>query len=305
MDLIWANYSLTQANNPGLLKLATANTSKFVVKSNGNVGIGVSTPLYTFDLVGTGRVNGQVIWTSDERLKDNIIGLKDASSSILKLNGVTYNFKYSTEDIEFEAFNKNENIKDSIKMRKNEAAPEFYNRKHIGFRAQEIQNVFPELVFEDSLGILSIDYIGLIPVLVEALKEQDKQINEQNTKVKNLESRVSALESILNNTTKKSSSINSSNVTDPIITDTPSLSQNTPNPFGQKTEISFFLPVSTSNAMISIYNMSGSPVKNIMISTTGKGSIIINGSELQPGMYLYSLIVDGLEIDTKRMILTE
>jgi hypothetical protein len=51
--------------------------------------------------------------------------------------------------------------------------------------------------------------------------------------------------------------------------------------------------------------MSGSPVKTISIIQKGKGSIIINGAELNPGMYLYTLIADGKEVDTKRMILTE
>ena len=59
------------------------------------------------------------------------------------------------------------------------------------------------------------------------------------------------------------------------------------------------------NASLYIYNMNGLQIKHIQITQKGKGSISINASELRPGMYLYTLIVDGIEIDTKRMILTE
>ena len=51
--------------------------------------------------------------------------------------------------------------------------------------------------------------------------------------------------------------------------------------------------------------MQGLQLKSYVIFTKGKSDITINGNEFQPGMYLYTLIVDGREIGTKRMILTE
>jgi len=44
--------------------------------------------------------------------------------------------------------------------------------------AQEVKKVFPELVKENEKGELSVNYIGLIPVLIESIKEQQKQIDE-------------------------------------------------------------------------------------------------------------------------------
>jgi hypothetical protein len=41
------------------------------------------------------------------------------------------------------------------------------------------------------------------------------------------------------------------------------------------------------------------------INGKGKQSVTINGNSLEPGMYLYSLVIDGKEVDTKRMILTK
>ena len=50
------------------------------------------------------------------------------------------------------------------------------NRKHIGFIAQEVKQVYPELVYEDEKGMLGIDYVSLIPVLVETIQELTKRL---------------------------------------------------------------------------------------------------------------------------------
>lgn len=92
---------------------------------------------------------------------------------------------------------------------------------------------------------------------------------------------------------------------DQIESATPSLSQNSPNPFNHQTVIGYYLPRSSSKAMINIYNMSGNLVKSINISKTGHENILIDGSELHPGMYLYSLIYDDAAVDIKWMVLTE
>jgi hypothetical protein len=83
------------------------------------------------------------------------------------------------------------------------------------------------------------------------------------------------------------------------------LYQNIPNPFTVSTEIKYFLPESVTNATIYIYNMNGLQIKSCPIQVKGNGSITINGSELKAGMYIYTLIAGGKEVDTKRMILTE
>lgn len=51
--------------------------------------------------------------------------------------------------------------------------------------------------------------------------------------------------------------------------------------------------------------MNGVQLKSYPITERGKGNVIIQGSELIAGMYLYALIADGEVIDTKRMILTK
>ncbi len=69
-------------------------------------------------------------------------------------------------------------------------------------------------------------------------------------------------------------------------------------------EIKYLLPASAMDGRILVFDMNGKQMKSITVRS-GSGSIIINGGELTAGMYMYSLIANGKEIDTKRMILTD
>ena len=83
------------------------------------------------------------------------------------------------------------------------------------------------------------------------------------------------------------------------------LHQNIPNPFTQRTQINFYIPENVKTAQICIYNLQGKQIKQIPVTQRGEGSQWISGSELTAGMYLYTLIMDGKEVDTKQMILTK
>ena len=81
------------------------------------------------------------------------------------------------------------------------------------------------------------------------------------------------------------------------------LYQNTPNPFDENTVVRYVLPEGTQRASILIYNMNGEELMTYD-HLQGNSELEINGGILKAGMYLYSLIADGKEVDTKRMILT-
>jgi len=83
------------------------------------------------------------------------------------------------------------------------------------------------------------------------------------------------------------------------------LDQNIPNPFNTTTTIGYYLPTTISNALIYVYDMNGTQLKSYPITERGKGNVIIQGSEFVAVICLYGLIVDGNEVDVKRMILTE
>ena len=85
----------------------------------------------------------------------------------------------------------------------------------------------------------------------------------------------------------------------------PELFQNMPNPFTDNTVIKYIIPQDAQKANLLIYNMSGKQIEQFTLSQKGEGSVTLAGSQLEAGMYLYSLIVDGNVIDVKRMILTK
>ena len=65
----------------------------------------------------------------------------------------------------------------------------FNDRVQIGFLAQDLEKIFPEMVFTDDAGYKSIDYTRLTPVLVETIKEQQKQIDNLVKRVEKIENK--------------------------------------------------------------------------------------------------------------------
>ena len=66
-------------------------------------------------------------------------------------------------------------------------------KEKIGILAQEVRKVFPELVSEDDNEMLAVNYQGLVPVLINALKEQDKIIKSQEERLTNIENLIANL----------------------------------------------------------------------------------------------------------------
>ncbi|MBL0073355.1 MAG: T9SS type A sorting domain-containing protein [Bacteroidetes bacterium] len=80
------------------------------------------------------------------------------------------------------------------------------------------------------------------------------------------------------------------------------LNQNSPNPFKDKTEITYILPDSVKDAVILFYDHSGKVLQKFDISHRGAGSLTVYGEDLASGVYTYSLIIDGENHQTKRMV---
>jgi hypothetical protein len=213
--------------------------------------------------------------SSDERMKTDIVNIEKSATAAL----------YSLQGKEYDRGGKNDTITADSESRIRE----------FGLIAQEVKEVYPELVSVNKDGYYSIKYTALIPIMIEALKEQKLEIEELKTG---------------NSSQLKSTHINEAFSVDESATLkqkslTASLYQNTPNPFSENTVIRYFLPKYVNDASIFIYNMQGKQIKNIPLHNRGESSETIFGSELQAGMYVYALIADGDIIDTKNMILTE
>ena len=128
-----------------------------VIDSNGKVGIGQAVPQYTLDVSGDVRITSQCDAasfnaTSDKRLKDNINPVTDSLSKVLQLQGVDYSWiSDSSKDI------------------------------HSGFIAQDVEKVIPQVVKtndsenQDGIKLKTINYNGIIPYLVESIKELTRE----------------------------------------------------------------------------------------------------------------------------------
>ncbi len=112
---------------------------------------------------------------SDEKFKTNIKPLGSKLDKLKQLKGISYELKsekvqLSPEELQGLAEKEQADIALLNNM-------EERSRKRLGFLAQNVQILFPELVEEDKDGYLYVDYVGLIPVLVESVKEQQEQID--------------------------------------------------------------------------------------------------------------------------------
>lgn len=251
-----------------------------------------------------------VMLSSDARFKTNIKPISSALQQLKQLEGVSYNLlphvlNKANGSVAPSATQKASGEM-TAKERKDQALFEQQNKeagqpgaKRLGLIAQEVQKVFPELVKSDSSNYLYVDYIGLIPVMIEGIKEQEAIIEAQDDKIKELESR-------LNNVEGKLSGMLNEHTDNGTATENSAYSylyQNNPNPFTASTQISYFLASGVKTAAIHIFDMQGNMIKTILLKGTGKGQTAINGSELKAGMYIYNLVTDGQEADMKRMTL--
>jgi hypothetical protein len=161
---------------------ATGSQIRMMIDQIGSVGIGTTSPGYTLSVAGTIWANGSTITSgsatwSDIRLKKDITVVKNALDRALKLKGVYYNWK------------------------DNEFTRNFPQGRQIGIIAQEMEKEFPELVLTDKNGYKTIAYDKFTAVLLEAVKEQEKDIlrlkeadSAQQVEINGLKARLDKLE---------------------------------------------------------------------------------------------------------------
>ena len=141
----------------GYIKGVSEGTSGQFGLIFGTQGSGASNPQERLRIQNTGNAifSGTVTANSDERLKENVVGIGNALSKVLDLRGVYFNRIGQPE-------------------------------REIGVIAQEVEKVLPELVHEGPDGVKSVAYQNMVAVLIEAIKEQQEQINELKARLDNL-----------------------------------------------------------------------------------------------------------------------
>ena len=240
---------------------------------------------------GDTKVNGtltatNVVNLSDIRLKENIVSLDERNESenaltkVLSMNVVTYNYK-KTSIPAAEA--------DTTQFQQpTEPDSKINNQRHFGLLAQELQTIYPDLVVEEQNGYLAINYIELVPILVRSIQELKAELDAYKDGENESQRKSPAITTVHTNTYQSLSK----------------LYQNTPNPFKESTTLHFSLADDARDAAICIFDMTGKTLKKMPISS-GMESVSIGGWELGEGIFLYSLVVNGLEVGTQKMIFTK
>jgi hypothetical protein len=160
--ITWASTSVTGEQRTGYIGAAfeTANQTRLSFYTRSNAG----SLAERFYIQGTGNawLQGTLTQNSDIRLKKNIVPLQSSLNKLTQLNGYTYNWISKDKD----------------------------PREQIGLVAQEVQKLYPQLVSEikgqNGETNLAVNYIGLIPVMIESIKEQQKQMDELKILVQKL-----------------------------------------------------------------------------------------------------------------------
>lgn len=243
-----------------------------------SVGVGIENPQYKLDVNGKVRAT-QYLTFSDKRLKKDVQPLRNASELLSQLEGVTYTYRQDLKD-------EGRNLADG---------------KQIGFIAQEVQKVIPEIVEKDEEGYLSVSYQSLIPLLVENQKELQSQNDELKAANEKLEQEIEAIKAMLAKLAEDvpSQSVQLENVTGEM------LMQNAPNPFSESTSIEYNLPSDCQETQLIILDSKGTIIKTIDQLESGRGKVVLQANSLAPGTYRYALVCEGRTLEVKTMVIVK
>lgn len=237
-------------------------------------GIYGSTPVGTSRFAG--YFDGNVFTTgaylpSDLKLKSNINKELNAIDRISLLNPVTYNYNKISEM--------------NLPL----------GSQH-GFISQELAEIFPELtediskpVFDKENKIIgnfdfkAVNYNGLISILTAGIQELNNELKSVKEELATLKNVKNSNSNLLENNTKAF------------------MEQNIPNPFTDQTTIRYQLPENSTSAEIMVMDLNGTLIKSYAINKN-QSEIIVKSSEIGKGLFIYSLVQNGHEIVTKKMI---
>jgi Chaperone of endosialidase/Secretion system C-terminal sorting domain len=274
----------SRAGGPPIDPTLPTNTYAILGIADNSINIGASTGNRFAGLfIGDVGYTSSFIGPSDRKLKKDIEKEENIMEKIMRLKPVHYTYKnqeYKTLSLA--------------------------NGLQHGFISQELEEVFPEMVKQINTpnfaagkngaageSFKGINYLQLIPVLTRA-------IQELNTKVSELEGKLAAQANAEVTPAQKAAAASQ------LFTQgTYSLSQNVPNPFSQSTTVTYSVPENTRQALLAIFDLNGKMIKQFNLQQGKDRQQVIAANTLKPGMYIYTLLADGVELLSKKMIVTE
>jgi len=193
-----------------------------------------------------------------------------------------------------------------------------------GFLAQEVEQAAQSVNYDfsgvdkprNANMLYGLRYSEFVVPIVKAMQEQQGTIEKQDSTIHKQDSLIKDLQRQVNQVVNNCCSSTGQRTNQNTVDDKKSLIsggiaaeaklwQNSPNPFNQTTNIKCFVPEQSKTATLLVFDMNGTLRKTIPVNGKSETNVTINAKELIAGMYHYSLIIDGHEIDTKKMILTE
>ncbi|MEL6629298.1 MAG: T9SS type A sorting domain-containing protein [Bacteroidota bacterium] len=180
-----------------------------------------------------------------------------------------------------------------------------------------MEKILPELVrpaidpYGEEDDFVVMNYDGIIPVLTEAIKEQQEIIDEQQVIIEEQDIRndkqQAVIDQLLNRLQEIESQLGIQN--DEPSNQTPAgpfgevkLNQNRPNPADGNTIIEYTIPTEIAQAQLVIFDITGAIVNRFDVQP-GFGSVEIQAGELAAGTYLYSIEVEGQSVARRKMVI--
>jgi len=247
--------------------------------------------------------SGTVAYTgSDRRFKENVQENVKGLDFINRLRPVTY-------QLNTKKFNDllTQNMADSVrKLRSDMDFAPSSAIIHSGFIAQEVEQAAKDCGFTSSIvhaptsnnDPYALAYSEIVVPLVKAVQELNATNEKLQTQIKNLQDQVNGT-GHLNNSSDQARPV-TLDVT--LSSKSIVLNQNQPNPFAEQTTITFFIPDNANNVKIIFTDPQGNVMKEVAVTEKGKGQMNVYAQDLSTGTYTYTLVSDGVTIDSKKMV---
>lgn len=273
-------------------------------------------------------IGGATPWSnySDKRIKKDIKANVPGLAFIKLLTPVTYHLNLDASDAIIKRPENRDNNGNIIPKSQAQLKARADKEKKLqtGFLAQDVERAAQSINYEFSgveipqneKGLYGLRYSEFVVPLVKATQElsntQDslkEQINELRGKIelalkqiielKNSPSMVCSEDSV----GSLNSKINSHKLLTAEIEKNGYLDQNIPNPVGHSSLIRFRMPATSTRGVLHITNQSGQIVKTYNLGTNKNGQILISSETLSNGTYFYSLLSDGVIVDSKKLLI--
>lgn len=299
----------TGSNNTGVGYNAGPASSSTNLSNSTAIGNGATTTASNQVVIGNSSVTsigGYVAWTnfSDGRFKKNIQDNVPGLAFIKLLRPITYNLDINgVNSFSHDGKTSNTSATDQVAIRQKEKIT------YTGFVAQEVETAAKKVNYDFSgvavpqndKDLYGLRYSDFVAPLVKAVQDLSNTNDSLKLLVDSLKTVEANLQSQVNNIVQQLSALKVA-----VLSDAPILKQNEPNPFTTTTTINYYLSSNIAHAQLTITDAQGRILKDVVLSNSkGPGQAILNAGELASGVYFYSLVINGKNIDTKKMVLTK